>query len=306
MATSMTAAAGFSAASAAQAEPKALPKVGLCQMMVSADKDANIKEARRIIKAAAAEGADLISLPEIWNSPYATSSFPIYAEEIPVDAAHLDASKSPSTAMLIATARELKVFLVGGSIPEECDGKVYNTCIVVSPEGEIVAKHRKVHLFDIDVPGKITFKESDTLTAGNETTTFDTPFGKIGVAICYDIRFPELSMLMRNEGCELLIFPGAFNMTTGPAHWELLARARAVDNQLYVAMVSPARDPDSAYQAWGHSTLISPWGEVVATIEHDAGVVVGELDMGRVHEIRESIPVSKQKRTDIYEFKSAL
>ena len=118
-----------------------------------------------------------------------------------------------------------------GSIPERDGSNVYNTCIIVSPKGEIVAKHRKVHLFDIDVPGKITFKESDTLTGGSSMTTFNTEFGTIGVGICYDLRFPEQAAIMRQRGCNLMVYPGAFNMTTGPAHWELLQRARALDNQ---------------------------------------------------------------------------
>jgi len=117
-------------------------------------------------------------------------------------------------------------------------------------------------LFDIDVPGKITFKESDTLSPGDNLTIIDSPWGKIGVGICYDIRFPELAMLMREKGVGLMVYPGAFNTTTGPLHWELLQRARAVDNQVFVATASPARNPDSSYQAWGHSSLISPWGEV--------------------------------------------
>ena len=143
--------------------------------------------------------------------------------------------------------------------------------MVFSPEGELIAKHAKVHLFDIDIPGKQSFKESDSLTAGDSVTTFDTPWCKvlcsphlfvltgsqlitygvqIGLAICYDIRFPQLAVLMREENCKLLIYPGAFNTTTGPLHWELLQRARAVDNQCAVVTASPARNPKSAYQAW--------------------------------------------------------
>ena len=166
--------------------------------------------------------------------------------------------------MLIDSAIENKVWIIGGSIPERDGDNVYNTCIVVNPEGSIVAKHRKVHLFDIDVPGKITFKESDTLSAGNQLTVFDTPFCRIGLGICYDMRFPEQSQLMKDAGAEMIVFPGAFNLTTGPAHWELLLRGRAVDNQLYVAGVSPARNPSSDYKAWGHSTLVSPWGKYVS------------------------------------------
>ena len=136
--------------------------------------------------------------------------------------------------MLLEVAKACNVLLVGGSIPEKAEGgKTYNTCVVVGSDGSILAKHRKVHLFDIDVPGRITFKESDTLTGGDSITVVATPFGfSVGAGICYDIRFPELAMIMRAKGCTLLLYPGAFNLTTGPAHWELLQRARAVDNQV--------------------------------------------------------------------------
>jgi omega-amidase len=149
-------------------------------------------------------------------------------------------------------ASELGVFLVGGSIPEKSqDGKqLYNTSLVADPKGHFVAKHRKVHLFDIHVPGKIIFKESDTLTAGTSVSTFDTPLGKFGLGVCYDIRFPEYAQLLRQRGCVALVYPGAFNTTTGPAHWELLQRARAVDNQLFVMACSPARDNNFSYHAW--------------------------------------------------------
>ncbi len=282
-------------------EPVSVP-LALCQIHVGANKAANLRAARAAVVDASNRGARVVSLPECFNSPYDTSCFPKYAEPIPSTTAELDAEASPSTAMLIATARECSIYLVGGSIPERGeDGKVYNTCVVVDPNGEIVARHRKMHLFDIDVPGKITFKESDTLSAGESFTTFDTPYGRVGVGICYDLRFPEQSMLMRAEDCKMLIFPGAFNMTTGPAHWELLLRARALDNQCFVAAVSPARDETAGYHAWGHSTVVSPWGEVVATTAHEPDTVFATVDLAQVEEIRTNIPVSKQKRSDLYE-----
>merc|ERR1719272_1401134 len=218
--------------------------------------------------------------------------------------------------MLVATAKDAGIYLIGGSIPEkevQADGStnVYNTSIVVDPSGAIVGKHRKVHLFDIDVPGKICFKESDTLTAGDSTTVFDTPFGKVGVAICYDIRFPELAMLMRNEGCDILVYPGAFNMTTGPAHWTLLQRARAVDSQAYVVAVSPARttstDPKE-YVAWGHSSVISPWGEVMVEASGEnqgQQILMVDMDLSKVDEFRTNVPTALQKRKDVYHFSDA-
>lgn len=276
-------------------------KIALCQIGVSDDKEANIVTATNAVTKAAEQGAHVISLPECWNSPYATTSFPQYAEEIPSSKGDLNATVHPSTFALSQLAAKLKIYLVGGSIPERDGDHVYNTSVIFSPEGEILAKHRKVHLFDIDVPGKITFKESDTLSAGNSMTVFETPFCKIGVGICYDIRFPELSMLMRKEGAKMLIFPGAFNLTTGPAHWELLQRARAVDNQLYVAAASPARGPEGGYQAWGHSSVVSPWGDVVSTCGHGEAIVFSDIDLEKVEEMRRNIPTSVQTRGDLYE-----
>ena len=146
--------------------------------------------------------------PECFNSPYAAAKFPEYAEEIPASAALVDAEKNPSTFMLVAAAKKHAIYLIGGSIPERDGDKVYNTCVVFGPDGTILCKHRKMHLFDIDVPGKITFKESDTLTGGDRITVFDTPFGRVGVGICYDIRFPELAQLMRDNGAVILAYPG--------------------------------------------------------------------------------------------------
>ena len=123
---------------------------------------------------------------------------------------------------------------------------------------------------------------------------------QLGIAICYDLRFPELSMLMTEAGCSLLIFPGAFNLTTGPKHWELLLRARAVDAQCYVCGVSPARNSDAAYKAWGHSSIIDPWGDVIATTEHEPAIVYATLDMDIVQQVRTGIPISQQKRSDVY------
>lgn len=284
-------------------------KIALCQIKVGSVKTANIASARNAVReAVTSTGSNLVVLPECWNSPYNTACFPEYSEVLP-DVGGSAASASPSASMLCDIAKELGIWLVGGSVPErEADSsgaggedKIFNTCLVVNPEGAIVGKHRKVHLFDIDVPGRITFKESDSLTGGDSCTVIDTPWGGLGVGICYDIRFPEFATLMRQRGASILVYPGAFNMTTGPAHWELLQRARAVDNQCYVAACSPARDPEGGYVAYGHSSIVSPWGEVVATMAEQEGVVAADIDLGLVEQMRQNIPCWKQKRGDIYE-----
>jgi len=276
---------------ASMATQKSFKFAGI-QLMVSDDKAKNLENAREKIQEAAKNGAKLIALPECFNCPYSNDSFGPYSESIP---------DGISCKMLSDAAKENSVYLIGGSIPErDKDNKLYNTSTVYAPDGTLIAKHRKMHLFDIDIPGQITFQESKTLSAGNKFTIFETEFCKIGLGICYDIRFPEYALVAINQGCKFLCYPGAFNMTTGPAHWELLQRARAVDCQLYVAAVSPARNPKSSYQAWGHSTVCGPWGNVITTTDHDEAIIYADIDLDRDDQVRSQIPTSKQKRHDLY------
>lgn len=269
-------------------------RLALCQLAVTPDKEANIVAARRAIDTAVSRGAELVVLPEIWNSPYSNAAFPTYAEDV-------EGGASPSTAMLSAAAAQHGIVLVGGSIPERDGTRIYNTCYVYGRRGQRLGRHRKLHLFDIDIPGAITFKESETLTGGDAVTVVDTDVGRLGIGICYDLRFPELAALYAARGAQLLVYPGAFNTTTGPAHWELLQRARAVDNELFVATASPARSPDqTSYQAWGHSSVVDPQGRVVATTGHDPDIVVAEIDLAAVEEQRRNIPTLRQKRGDLY------
>lgn len=271
-------------------------KIALCQLLVTENKERNIAHARTAIEAAADKGAELVLLPEIWNGPYSNASFPVYAEDIDAGG-----SASPSTSMLSEVARSKGITIVGGSISERSGDRLYNTCCIFGKDGELKAKHRKIHLFDIDIPGKISFMESKTLTAGNSPTVVDTDVGRIGIGICYDIRFPELAMLYAARGVHLICYPGAFNMTTGPLHWELLQRARAVDNQVYVATCSPARDINAGYVAWGHSTLVSPFGEIVATTEHEEATIIADIDYSRIEERRMNMPFAKQRHGDLYQ-----
>ncbi|CAD5121352.1 DgyrCDS9875 [Dimorphilus gyrociliatus] len=268
-------------------------RIALIQLAVGANKIENLTRAAKLVKEAASKGAKLISLPECCNSPYGNDYFPQYAEPI----------TGESIQAFSKMAADNKIYLIAGSIPEKDGEKLFNTSTIFNPKGEMINKYRKMHLFDIDIPGKITFQESKTLSPGNDITVVETPFCKFGVGICYDLRFPEIAQIMAKKSCHLLIYPGAFNMTTGPAHWELLARMRALDNQLYVATVSPARDNDASYIAWGHSTLCSPWGEVKAVAGADETIIYGDIDLDYINQIRNQIPISKQRRHDIYEVK---
>lgn len=211
--------------------------IGLIQMAVGDNKKENIETARREIERVAAEGAELIVLPEMFCVPYETSRFPDYAE----------GENGEAQQMLSETARKLQCWIVGGSICEVENGQYYNTSYVYDAQGNCVAKHRKKHLFDVDIAGGQYFKESDILSPGDKITVFDSPWGKIGLAICFDIRFSEMAAAMIHEGARILIYPAAFNLTTGPRHWELLFRSRAVDGQCFAVGVAPARNPKSDY-----------------------------------------------------------
>ncbi|ORZ36825.1 omega-amidase NIT2-like protein [Catenaria anguillulae PL171] len=265
--------------------------LALIQLAVGPTKAANLAAARSKILSAASQGAQLVVLPECFNSPYGTDHFPAYAEPIPT---------GESCTAMAQAAKDAGVYLVAGSIPEKDGASLYNTCTVWEPSGSLIATHRKAHLFDIDIPGKITFQESKVLSAGSAVTLVPTPFATLGIGICYDVRFPELAMAMARRGANVLIYPGAFNMTTGPMHWELLARARAVDNQVWVGMCSPARDRGAGYVAFGHSMVVDPKGQVVSRVGEDEGMVLVEVDLDKVDEVREQIPVGKQRRPDLY------
>ncbi|KAI8867886.1 nitrilase 2 [Ramicandelaber brevisporus] len=275
-------------------------KIALVQLLVSANRAVNLERAGAKVKQAAQAGARLVVLPECFNSSYGTQYFDANAEPV-VDSKTLEPT-GDSTKALSAMAAENNVFLVGGSIPErDTEGGLYNTSTVWSPQGKLLAIHRKVHLFDIDIPGKIRFKESEVLSSGNKLTHFETPWGKFGLGICYDVRFPELAMIAaRQEGCKGMIYPGAFNMTTGPLHWQLLARARALDNQFFVAMCSPARDTTASYVAYGHSTVIDPMGQVIAEADEKENIVYAELNLDEIEAARSSIPCNSQRRFDVY------
>lgn len=266
-------------------------RIALIQMAVGKNKVDNISRAVTSIHDAKQKGSNLVVLPECFNSPYGTKFFKQYAEEVPSGETCLALSKA---------AKDNSLFVVGGSIPEKDGSNLYNTCTVWNPEGNIVAKFRKVHLFDISIPGGITFKESETLSPGNSLSVVDIGNWKIGLGICYDLRFMEMAALYRDLGVDLLIYPGAFNMTTGPLHWELLIKARAVDNQVYVAACCGARDESADYVAWGHSMLVDPWGKVLTQAGATETTLIGDMDFNVCKNIREQIPIRFQRRTDLY------
>lgn len=269
-------------------------KLAICQMCVTDDKSKNIEKAIDMLAEAADNGADVAALPEMFNCPYDSGKFKDYGE---------DENCGETVRSVSETAKALGIYVVAGSIPEYCDGRLYNTSFVFGRSGEIIARHRKVHLFDIDVPGKIRFMESETLAAGNKITVTDTDFCRIGIAICYDMRFPELIRLMALKEAVLIIVPAAFNMVTGPAHWEILVRSRAVDNQVYMAAAAPARNEAASYVSYGHSMIAAPWGNIISAADEKERIIYGLIDTDEVEQARSRLPLLRHRREDVYGLK---
>ncbi|WP_425447699.1 carbon-nitrogen hydrolase family protein [Dethiothermospora halolimnae] len=270
-------------------------KVGLCQMTVTGDKGKNISKAQAMVEDCVKKGVNIVVLPEMFNCPYDNSYFPKFAETYPT---------GETIKALSNMAKDNGIYLVGGSIPEkDGEGKIYNTSFVFDYNGELIGRHRKMHLFDIDVAGGVTFKESDTLAPGNDVTIFDTKYGKFGLCICYDIRFPELIRIMALEGVRGVFVPAAFNMTTGPAHWEILFRSRALDNQIYMLGTAPARNEEASYTSYGNSIIVDSWGSILERLGDNEGVIITEIDLDKIDKTREQIPTFKHRRTEIYDLK---
>ncbi len=266
-------------------------RIAQLQLPVFASKEDTYTHVTAACEKAAAEGADLIALPEMFCCPYEVQNFPLYAEK----------EGGPTWQFASDLARRLGIYLSAGSMPEaDEEGRVYNTAYVFDRKGKQIAKHRKMHLFDINVKGGQVFQESLTLTPGNEVTIFDTEFGRMGLCICYDFRFPELSRLMALEGAQIILVPAAFNMTTGPAHWELTFRSQALYNQVFTVGTAPARDLNASYHSWGHSIIVDPWGLVISQFDETECIRVTEIALEKVTQTRDQLPLLHHRRTDLY------
>lgn len=272
-------------------------KIALCQKPGSVLKTTeeckadNIAIAEKMVDEAAANGAQIIVLPEIWNAPYSNKAFAPFAEP----------SDGPTVQVMSGWAKKHHVYLVGGSIPEVEDGKLYNTCYVFDREGNKIATHRKAHLFDINVPGKISFKESEVLTPGTPMPVFDTEYGKMSVAICFDVRFTDfIRKAAIDGGAKLIFLPAAFNMTTGPAHWDITMRVRAMDNQIFFAACAPARNTESSYVSFANSCVADPWGEFIAHADEKPQVLYADIDFDRIDQVRDQLPIVYGRRPELY------
>lgn len=266
-------------------------KIALCQTKVYLDKDESLNNAILRIKEAARNGAKIIALPEMFNCPYSGENFKKYAE---------DEVDSKTLRLLADVCEEEKVHLIAGSIPEVEEEKVYNTSFIISPTGKIIGKFRKLHLFDIDITNGTRFFESHSITKGNEITVLETEYCKIGVCICYDIRFPELIRQMALMDVKLIFVPAAFSTTTGPKHWELLFKARALDNQLYIAGISPSRDCEGTYKPYANSLVVDPWGDIIAKAGELEEIIYAEIDLNYLEKVRRELPLLKHRRPEMY------
>lgn len=265
-------------------------KIAVCQLKTELIWQETMDKAERMVKSAAQSGADIVVLPEMYNCPYAKEFFRKFAE----------ADKGQSLAKMSAWARDNGVYLVGGSVPEQEGERLYNTCFVFDRGGELLAAHRKVHLFDVDIKGGVRFKESNNFAAGDSVTVFDTEFGKMGVVICFDIRFPELIRATAKRGAQVIFCPAQFNMTTGPRHWELSVRARAMDNELFFVGASAARYEGFSYECWGHSTVADPFGTVIASCDEKEQILYADLDLTEVDSVRQQLPTFLHLREELY------
>lgn len=268
-----------------------MPRIAAIQMISGADVQANLEAAARLIAQAAGQGAELVLLPECFAA-FGNRSLQAIA------AAEYDGS-GPIRRFLAEQAREHAVWLVAGSIPlpAEPGGKAMACCLVVDDQGREVVRYDKLHLFDVEVSDNHrSYRESRDYGYGDRLVCIDTPVGRLGLSICYDVRFAELYQALRNAGAELIVVPSAFTAVTGAAHWEVLLRARAMKTQCYVLAANQGGSHGNGRETFGHSCLIDPWGEVTACLPRGEGVICGEIDRQHLENIRGRMPVAGHRR----------
>jgi predicted amidohydrolase len=256
--------------------------VAAIQMASGSDKAANLEKAENLIRLAVARGARLVALPEVFN----------WRGKRGDEAAAAESLEGPTLTLMAGLARELEIFLVAGSITEDAPGhaKRYNTSVLIGPDGERLAAYRKIHLFDVDLPGRVTIKESDAKMAGAEVVSAQTVLATIGLSVCYDLRFPELYRRLAFAGARIITIPSAFTFPTGEAHWDVLIRARAIENQCYV--IAPAQFGPNVhgFSDYGNSMIVDPWGRVIARAGDMEGVVIGPIDLEYLDRVRGELP----------------
>ncbi|WP_373975854.1 carbon-nitrogen hydrolase family protein [Chitinibacter sp. SCUT-21] len=266
------------------------------QMVSSSDVAINLARAEQLIAQAAQAGAQLIVLPEYF-AIMGNSDRDKLAQQEPFNDGTLTESPAPLQHFLASQARQHQVYLVGGTIPLKSDqpDKVMNTCLAFNPAGECVARYDKVHLFGF-ANGAECFQESDTIAPGHLPVAFDTPFGRVGLAVCYDLRFPEFFRALEHVGhVDIWTLPAAFTATTGRAHWEVLLRARAIENQCFVVASGQGGTHSSGRKTFGHSMLIDPWGTILDVLPEGEGLVLAELKASQLERVRTILPALRHR-----------
>ncbi|MEE8311016.1 MAG: carbon-nitrogen hydrolase family protein [Candidatus Binatia bacterium] len=264
--------------------------VSAAQMRAGPDPERNLETARQLVQRAADDGAELVALPELfgWSGPPAQERD--HAETVP----------GPTTDFAAELARAHGMHVVAGSVLERCADdpeRCFNTCALLGPEGTLLAAYRKIHLFDVDIVDGPRAAESRTRAAGSQTMCIDTELGRIGLAICYDLRFPELFRRLADAGAEIIVMPSAFTATTGAAHWMPLIRARAIENQCYFVAPNQHGPTSHGFSSYGHSVIIDPWGEVLAEAGEDGpDVVTARLAADRLVRVRAELPSLAHRR----------
>jgi predicted amidohydrolase len=239
------------------------------------------------VRQAADRGASLVALPELFNCLAQPEEIVAQAEPIP----------GPTSRAMSELAAECQITLVAGSIAERCgDAKTYNTSLLFGPDGALLASYRKLHLFDIDLPGVVTFRESQHMARGDRVAVTDSPVGRLGQAICYDLRFPELFRRLTDLGAQLLVIPSAFAMATGRDHWEVLLRARAIENQAFVVAPDQYGHHCENVHTYGRSMIVDPWGTVLAQAADGEALITAEVDFDQLRQIRQRLPCLTHRR----------
>lgn len=270
-------------------------RLATIQIASSMNKKTDFERLDAMLSDLAQDNIDMVCLPEMWNCPYVGDRFKDYAEP----------DGGPSWQSCSDLAKKYNLYLCAGTMAElGDDDKLYNTAYVFDREGNQIHKYRKMHMFDIySSDGKPVFLESDSLGAGNTVSTFDTEWGKMGVQVCFDIRFPELARLMALDGAKMIITPATFTMTTGPVHWQIGFQARAMENQLFMVGAAPARAPETGYTSWSHSIVCDPWGKVLTLMDENEGVAITDIDFSLIEKYRLKLPMISARRDDVYELK---
>ncbi|HEX9454290.1 MAG TPA: carbon-nitrogen hydrolase family protein [Candidatus Binatia bacterium] len=258
------------------------------QMLASDDKAANLQEAEHWLRQAAAAGARVVVLPEVF----------IWRGNKKIEWEFAEPISGPTAAKMAELARELQVYLLAGSILEAIPDsrKAYNTSLLFDPSGNLIASYRKIHLFDVDLANGVSLRESESRAHGADVVVAQTELATMGLSVCYDLRFPELYRGLADRGAQLLFVPSAFTAFTGAAHWETLLRARAIENQVFIIAADQFGKSAKSFECHGHSMIIDPWGTVLAELPDGPGLVKAEIDLDRLTQVRAELPALQHRR----------